>query len=1220
MKFLNIRIHQLTNKYATNDEASTSKNGGFKSDNKQKSSTVLVSTTTAASPCACNENHMLFKCPAFLNKTTAERIKLVRDSKRCINCLKPGHITKNCTSRKCMKCSKPHNTLLHIDQKKREQIPKAEKEQKTVLCSQINTDQQTGQVFLATVMVTIIDRYGEPMRARALLDSGSQLNFMTKKLLRKLKLEWKRTSIDLLGIGNIKTETNKRTMVKIQSSNGNFNEQMEFYILNQVANQQPENYVDIRNWNLQDNIQLADPQFNKPATVDLILGGEYFFNIIKGETRSIGNGLPILQQTEFGWAVVGKSNTTKAFAGIATKTTLEEQLAKFWEIEEKTEQRKPMTMLEERCEKFYENTTKRDRHTGKFLVKLQFTKPPSTLGSSDKTAMQRFFQLENRFKKDPILKANYLDFMREYERLGHMTEVNSSKTPPGYIIPHHAVFKPDSTTTKLRAVFDGSAKTSNNISLNDIMANGPVLQDDLFSILVRFRTHQYAISADVTKMYRQVLVAPDDRQWQQIIWREQPFSPLKYYQLNTLTYGITCASYLAIKSLQTLASQNSKSYQLASAKALKDFNVDDLITGTNNLDDCKQLQREMIDMCSKAGLQLHKWCANHQDLLKGVPAADRGISLELGTDKLNQETKALGIKWIPKTDTFRLAYEPTCKASITKRNVLSETAQLFDPLGIVNPVIIMAKVFMQECWNLKIDWDTLLPDTMQRDWIKYREDLLKLNQVSFSRRIIIKDAVDIQLHGFSDASQKAYGTCYYLRSTDKNGNIQCNLVCSKSRVAPVSTLTLPRLELCGGTTMVKLGEKLKTALGIELSKENYWTDSEIVLSWVLKDGNFKTFVANRVAAIHRKTKRIAWKYVNTKENPADLISRGMLPNELINSELWWHGPSFLRKPETQWPDIKPKFRRDENEEMQIKTILLTQKLEEKHFMETINHRNSIHVLKRIIAYMQRMIPKRQKISSKIHSETSELQLNELKRAMTYIIKYAQQEGFEKEINLVRQGLSTRTKFSSFSPIIDADGIIRVGGRLQNADMTFEQKHPIPMPKNHFVTLLIMEGIHIDNKHAGAQALLAITRQRYLPESGKELAQRIVRNCVICARSKPILMQQIMGDLPKERVKIAHAFINVSLDFFGPINIHHRLRGRATAKGYACIFVCLSTKATHIEPANDTSIDGFINCLKRFVARRSAPSKIICDNATNFRGAYIQSVDRITRNDDRSKQH
>lgn len=653
--------------------------------------------------------------------------------------------------------------------------------------------------------------------------------------------------------------------------------------------------------------------------------------------------------------------------------------------------------------------------------------------------------------------------------------------------------------------------------------------------------------------------------------------------------------------MQSSAEEYKNVYREASIVAKRDFNVDDLMTGNNDLDKAIKLQQQMIELCKKGNFQLHKWCANHPALLEAIPKTKQEASLDLNAE--TTETKALGMKWIPKSDIFMLAYKPQEHKKITKRTVLSETAQLFDPLVIVNPVIVLAKVFLQELWELKLDWDAALPVHLHTKWQNFREELAKLNEVKISRSIVIQDAVKAELHVFADASERAYGSVTYLRSENEKGQVKVSLVCAKSRVAPVSKISLPRLELFGGVVAVELANKLGNALGMTLADTTYWTDSEVTLNWICSEKHYKTFVENRVASVKRCSKVKDWRYVNTKLNPADVLSRGMLPSALLKCSLWWKGPSFLQTKRQYWPENKFEHKTDPSEEKRIKTVL-TITAPEDHFLHRVNHRNSLKTLIRTVAYVMRMYPKGSfGIVEQLERprKTFELSISELKAATVLILRQLQKECFSEEIKLVKMGKGDKTKFSNFSLILDANGSLRVGDRIQASNQPFEQKHPILLPKGHEITELIMDQYHRDHMHAGPQALLSIIRQKYWPENGKRLAHEIVKKCVLCVRSKPKVLAQIMAD----RVTAARAFLNVGLDFAGPIEIKHTIRGQKTARAYICIFVCFATKAIHMEPAADLSIDGFINCLKRFVARRGLLKRITSDNATNFRGTHSQ---------------
>lgn len=236
------------------------------------------------------------------------------------------------------------------------------------------------------------------------------------------------------------------------------------------------------------------------------------------------------------------------------------------------------------------------------------------------------------------------------------------------------------------------------------MFTGPTVQGELFSILLRFRMPRFVFTTDVEKMYRQVLIAPEDRKFQLIIWRKDTTRPIAYYQLNTVTYGTRAAPYLATKCLEQLAKENEIHYPLASQFLKENFYVDDGLGGSNSLVTAIHLQKQLMEMMKKGGFTLRKWCANHPQLLYNIPQSDLEVNLDF--ESVETDTiKTLGLVWLPKSDKLGIKVNPRDIKRITKRTVTSDLARIFDPLGILSPIIVTAKMFIQELWELKLDWD-----------------------------------------------------------------------------------------------------------------------------------------------------------------------------------------------------------------------------------------------------------------------------------------------------------------------------------------------------------------------------------------------------------------------------------------------------------------------------------------------------------------------------------
>lgn len=312
------------------------------------------------------------------------------------------------------------------------------------------------------------------------------------------------------------------------------------------------------------DIELADPQFFHPNKVDILLGADVFFQILNPEQRVI-DGLPILQASKFGWLIAGSYTNAASSVNLNASVNpiietfndddIHRLLTKFWEVEEVATPVQPAAPHNS-CERFYEQTTTRDID-GRFIVRLPFKESKSLLGSSFKAAHQRLLSMERKFQNAPEFYNDYKSFLDEYLTLGHMTYIPWSNIPVKdehkYYLPHHAVIKANSSTTKLRVVFDASCKTTTQVSLNDILHVGPNIQIDLTTIILRFRKHAIVLVADIEKMYRQIQVTSQDANFQLILWRDNPKEELKVYKLNTVTYGTACAPYLALKTLKKAA-------------------------------------------------------------------------------------------------------------------------------------------------------------------------------------------------------------------------------------------------------------------------------------------------------------------------------------------------------------------------------------------------------------------------------------------------------------------------------------------------------------------------------------------------------------------------------------------------------------------------------------------------------------------------------------------
>lgn len=559
----------------------------------------------------CDENHGIFKCPRFLAQNIDERVVTVKAQKLCFNCLKKGHAAAVCNSRRCKHCNAKHNSLIHYNAER----PSTDVE---VTCHSSNIKQfKTSQILLGTAVILVQDSSNNWCKAKVLLDSGSQSNFISHSFLRKLKYHTEPTQLSVLGVNETQTISNLKATICIKSRFSNTVRKLSFNSLPSITAKLPSKGLNTRLWNLP-TVKLADPEFGTPKEIDMLIGAEIYLDILRLDQIKLGEGLPIMQNTEFGWIITGRvdmeDNGSPTCCSIST-SELDAQLIKFWKIEELTD-RASFTTEERFVENHFKSTHTRNSD-GRFVVAVPKKLNPELLGESKTMAMKRFLELEKRLSNDQNLKTQYTQFMREYQELEHMEEISAEPQKKScYFLPHHPVVKETSITTKVRVVFDASSETSTGLSLNDILMVGPTIQDDLTELLVRFREHKYVVTSDITKMYRQIRVSDEDTNLQLILWREEPQDNIKTFKLKTVTYGTAPAPFLAIRSLQDLA--NTTSNETVNKVLLQDFYVDDLITGADSCNDLQDTIDDLTRLLGEAGFKLNKWASNHASLLEKI--------------------------------------------------------------------------------------------------------------------------------------------------------------------------------------------------------------------------------------------------------------------------------------------------------------------------------------------------------------------------------------------------------------------------------------------------------------------------------------------------------------------------------------------------------------------------------------------------------------------------
>lgn len=763
-------------------------------------------------------------------------------------------------------------------------------------------------------------------------------------------------------------------------------------------------------------------------------------------------------------------------------------------------------------------------------------------------------------------------------------------------VSHHAVINESSTTTRVRIVFDDSAKTTNGRSLNDLLCIGSKLQNDLNGVLLNWRIHKFVFTADIQKKYRRFDMHPDDAQYKRIWWYDENGEP-KLYFLTTVTFGTSSAPCTAILTIHQIAEDEKSNFPLAYHVLKHEIYVDDVQSGKNTVKETLVLRDQVIGALDSAGMKLRKWASNDIRILEGIPAEHQSNSNSLQLH--NQDTiKILGMFWLPNNDCFKFKLKFDLPKIITKRSVLSTIARLYDPLGYITPVIIVAKGILKDVWKNEqiLEWDSTLLQELNIRWNQFANSLPLINQISVPRWIEYNENYikGVEIHTFCDGSTIAYATAVFLRLQYQDESIHTHLLVAKSRITPTKPLTIPKIELNGAALAVRLTTWVTKQLNIQIDRIYYWSDATIVLYWIRGDlDRWKTYVANRVTKILKYSKPEQWYHVGTKDNPTDCATRGLSPDQLVKHNLWWKGSNWLSESKSKWPTFDLTTLEINGEDAELKPLKI-------HLHFTIHAESIIYkysLYNRLIRMNAWVLRFNYNFIARYHHQprtTGPLLVKELHRSLLNIVRLIQLEAFGADMTLInsQESLPNKCKIRGLAPFIN-DGILQVRGRLQKANIPYQQKHPMILPKSHYFTKLLIEDAHIRTLHGGTQTVVPYLRQQFWIVDDKKTVSHQLKKCFECIKNNPKIITQLMGNLPYHRVNPPQRpFLATEVDYTGAFDVKaSRFRGNTTYKCYIAVFVCLATKAIHLEAVTGMTTKHFLWALQRFIGRRGICNRL-----------------------------
>ena len=613
--------------------------------------------------------------------------------------------------------------------------------------------------------------------------------------------------------------------------------------------------------------------------------------------------------TPLGWTSVGLVDeqqdytTNVARTYFATDETdvsnINIVLQKFWEVHCIAIEGTPLSCENKRILEYTGNTIQ--LVDGQYRVSIPWKGDRMVIPNNYSMALWLSQNLEKTLVKNPEIAKSYQETICRYLKRGYIKRIEQTETlKASWYLPYFSITR---ITTKTRIVFDASAKY-NGISLNDVIHQGPKLQQELFDVLLRFRKLPVAVVCDIPEMYLQIKLYPGDRSCHRILWRNLNIDQEPtVYEFDRLVFGLNCSPFLAQLVAHHHAILCKQRYPMASETILKSTYMDDSMDSVQNDVQGIQLYQQLSKLWEEAGMRTHKWLSNSEVVLNQIPSSDRMHEVNLDSDSL-PSAKTLGIMWHASEDLFTfVSHIEKQESEWIKRIFLSRIATLFDPLGSLAPFLIRAKILMQEVWLNDLEWDDRLPPKLSAKVDKWFAELSILSEVKVLRCLQLKKEVKCaKLHTFVDASQEAYGAAVYIKVEYQDESSSVRLVASKTKVAPLHSISILCLELMDAILGNRLANSVVNALSMETKSITFWTDSANVLWWIQGYSRpFKPFVANRVGEIQMSSSHEQWRHIQTTLNPADYLTRGVKLVEILNLKSWWEGPEYLRKDESLWP-------------------------------------------------------------------------------------------------------------------------------------------------------------------------------------------------------------------------------------------------------------------------------------------------------------------------------
>uniref|UniRef100_A0A914YCB1 Integrase catalytic domain-containing protein n=1 Tax=Panagrolaimus superbus TaxID=310955 RepID=A0A914YCB1_9BILA len=897
---------------------------------------------------------------------------------------------------------------------------------------------------------------------------------------------------------------------------------------------------------------------------------DYFWNFVK-DVKETPDGIFVVQSiigNIYCGAIPIDKNSITAVA-IDVQPNLLPDCEMFWKLESMGINDPPPQSIDDEIakRKFHESVVyKSDRYFVSWPFKSNMKFLPTNAG----LALGRLQSTLKKLLQNPDLLEQYLAIIQDQLKRG-VIEIAPIE-PQGDIVhylSHHAVVTPQKATTKVRMVFDASAKLSKDApSLNDCIYRGPIDLPEIPGLLFRLRKPKIIVTGDIEKAFHQIFLHEPDRDAVRFFWVKDPSKPIEkenliIYRFLGITFGVIASPSMLNEVIKLhLKKQNDADL----LKILPETYVDNIHFMVETSEDGIQMYEKVRKSFLDASMNVREWLSNDPMIQKAIP-----IELQ----QKSTESKLLGLLWDSKNDTLSIELKNKMpKGKWTKRTVLQFVASTYDPLGFLSPITIQGRIFVQKLFQASLSWDEFLPIEYENQWI-----LLVSNwngNIVIPRRYFqtaFPASDQIELHAFADASQLAYCATVYIRIPTDRG-FDTTLVFAKTRLQPCNKkLTIPKMEVMGIWLAAKIITYVAKEMKLDLSPKFIWTDSQIATYW-FKKWPKDVFVSNRLKEVLSSNADCL--FVPGKLNPADLGTRGISLDELRESKQWWNGPQFLSKPKEDWP------RNPAGDPIQTLSLAadLTQTI-----VALVALAGPVSTL-----IMQNIEPDRE------YAIDENLTWMELKLQVLCKLKQMSYPP-EQEIYVSNKQM----KEFKLSP--NDHEILILNCRFDHAELI--NPNPIWIPKQSPIVQLLVMDAHESLHHAGVPHTLSKLREKFWISSGRAIVKKWINTCSSCKlwKGKPFALPK-MPQLPGTRINRSKPFDNVGVDYCGPFKI----KGKEE-KVWVILFTCFTTRLIHLEPVTTMTTEDFLLSFRRFVARRGTPKYVLSDNAKQFKTAAT-ALDQI----------